>query len=245
MYISYKANTNTIKQMSNNPIPYHNVVRHCLVAVSHHNSHFDLSKDIICIIHDVISPIPDLISHFRVTSSSDGALHRTRLYCYSLDQSRVVRPLATEKNYHVFYQMMAGLSQEERAALDLKGYSLSDLSYLNRGNTRTDETEEVERFNWKVNLVILGIPCMDVLKVMTAILLLGKIKFLESGAGLELDMNSKGELQTGAGGWPHRSVARSAAAGPYLPQPQCEEPADQVYILSESHEKICMTPLNL
>ena len=95
---------------------------------------------------------------------------------------------------------MAGLSQEERAVLGLKGYGLSDLSYLNRGDTRTDETEDVERFNtWKANLVILGIPCMDVLKVMAAILLLGNIKFLESGAGLELDMNSKEELQTVAG----------------------------------------------
>ena len=131
---------------------------------------------------------------------SEGALYRTRLYCYSLDQSRVVRPLPTEKNYHIFYQMMAGLSHEERAALSLGGYSLTDLRYLNRGDTRTDEAEERERFNtWKANLVILGIPCMDVLKVMAAILLLGNIKFLESGAGLELDMNGKDELKAVSG----------------------------------------------
>ena len=36
---------------------------------------------------------------------SEGAVYRTRLYCYSLDQSRVVRPLPTEKNYHIFYQV--------------------------------------------------------------------------------------------------------------------------------------------
>lgn len=46
-----------------------------------------------------------LQGHFIEVQVSDGALYRTRLYCYSLDQSRVVRPLPTEKNYHIFYQV--------------------------------------------------------------------------------------------------------------------------------------------
>ena len=127
---------------------------------------------------------------------SDGALYRTKLYCYSLDQSRVVRAPATEKNYHIFYQMMAGLSGEERSLLGLSGYSLTDLRYLSTGDTRTDDEADIERFNtWKANLGILGIPFMDVLKVFAAILLLGNINFLE-GNGLELDMSGKEELKS-------------------------------------------------
>ena len=127
---------------------------------------------------------------------SDGALYRTRLYCYSLDQSRVVRPLPTEKNYHIFYQMMAGLSMDEQKQLGLDGYTVMELRYLNRGDARTDEAQEIERFNtWKANLVVLGIPFMDVVKVMAAILLLGNVEFVE-GNGLEVDMIGKEELKS-------------------------------------------------
>lgn len=45
---------------------------------------------------------------------TDGALYRTKIHCYFLDQTRVIRPLSDEKNYHIFYQMLAGLSHEER-----------------------------------------------------------------------------------------------------------------------------------
>ena len=41
----------------------------------------------------------------------DGALYRTKIHCYFLDQNRVVKPLPMEKNYHIFYQMLAGTVQ--------------------------------------------------------------------------------------------------------------------------------------
>lgn len=58
---------------------------------------------------------------------TDGALYRTKIHCYFLDQTRVVRPPPGERNYHVFYQMLAGLSPEERTQLHLDGYSAQDL----------------------------------------------------------------------------------------------------------------------
>lgn len=45
---------------------------------------------------------------------TDGALYRTKIHCYFLDQTRVIRPPSYEKNYHIFYQMLAGLTAEER-----------------------------------------------------------------------------------------------------------------------------------
>ena len=45
---------------------------------------------------------------------TDGALYRTKIHCYFLDQTRVVAPLAGEKNYHIFYQLLAGLAPDER-----------------------------------------------------------------------------------------------------------------------------------
>lgn len=52
--------------------------------------------------------------HFIEVQVTDGALYRTKIHCYFLDQTRVVRSLPEEKNYHIFYQMLAGLTQEER-----------------------------------------------------------------------------------------------------------------------------------
>ena len=60
------------------------------------------------------------------------------------------------------------------------------LRYLNCGDTRTDEVEDAARFEvWKGTLGILGIPYMDVLRVLATILLLGNVEFVE-GEGLEV-----------------------------------------------------------
>lgn len=67
---------------------------------------------------------------------TDGALYRTKIHCYFLDQTRVIRPLPNEKNYHIFYQMLSGLSDEERTRLCLTDYQAKDLNYLQIGDTR-------------------------------------------------------------------------------------------------------------
>ena len=129
---------------------------------------------------------------------SDGALYRTKIHCYFLDQSRVVHPLPTEKNYHIFYQMMISLSPEDRTQLAIDGYSVRDLRYLNQGDVRLDETQEMERFQeWKMNLAVLGIPFIDVVRVLASILLLGNVEFVE-GNGLEVDVIGKEELKSAA-----------------------------------------------
>ena len=48
----------------------------------------------------------------------------------------MVKPPPTEKSYHIFYQMMAGLSVDERAQLGLEGYTVRDLMYLNLGKDK-------------------------------------------------------------------------------------------------------------
>ena len=58
--------------------------------------------------------------HFIEVQVSGGALYRTKIHCYFLDQSRVIRLHPTEKNYHIFYQLMAGLNPSERRQLGLQ-----------------------------------------------------------------------------------------------------------------------------
>lgn len=92
----------------------------------------------------------DCQGHFIEVQVTDGALYRTKIHCYFLDQTRVIRPLPDEKNYHIFYQMLAGLSHDERVRLNLEGYNLKNLRYLQHGDTRQDEAEDAVRFQaWK------------------------------------------------------------------------------------------------
>ncbi|KAL1417428.1 hypothetical protein MTO96_006171 [Rhipicephalus appendiculatus] len=121
------------------------------------------------------------IGHFIEVQVTDGALYRTKIHCYFLDQTRVVRPLPNEKNYHIFYQMLAGLNPEERGKLHLDGYSVQNLRYLNRGDVGQNEAQDATRFEaWKTCLSVLGIPFLDVVRVLAAVLLLGNVQFTDS-----------------------------------------------------------------
>ncbi|XP_071057490.1 myosin-VIIa isoform X2 [Onthophagus taurus] len=139
------------------------------------------------------------IGQFIEVQVTDGALYRTKIHCYFLDQTRVIRPLPAEKNYHIFYQMLAGLSSEERSKLNLEGYSPSNLRYLQYGDIRQDVTEDASRFQaWKTCLGVLGIPFIDVVRVLAAVLLLGNVHFVDN-KGIDVDVKGEVELNAVAG----------------------------------------------
>ncbi|CAH1961921.1 unnamed protein product [Acanthoscelides obtectus] len=132
------------------------------------------------------------IGQFIEVQVTDGALYRTKIHCYFLDQTRVIKPLPGEKNYHIFYQMLAGLSNEERAKLNLEGHKPSTLRYLQYGDTRQNVVEDSN------SLGILGIPFLDVVRVLAAVLLLGNVQFTD-GKGLEVEVKGEAELNAVAG----------------------------------------------
>uniref|UniRef100_A0A1A9WFZ4 Myosin motor domain-containing protein n=1 Tax=Glossina brevipalpis TaxID=37001 RepID=A0A1A9WFZ4_9MUSC len=136
------------------------------------------------------------IGQFIEVQVTDGALYRTKIHCYFLDQTRVIRPLHKEKNYHIFYQMLAGLNREERIKLNLEGYAPSNLRYLQYGDVNQNEQDDALRFQaWKTCLGILGIPFLDVVRVLAAVLLLGNVQFVD---GQSLEVNVKGESELNA-----------------------------------------------
>lgn len=128
---------------------------------------------------------------------SDGLISRTKIQCYLLDSTRVVCPPVKERNYHIFYQLLYGITQEERVKLHLQGYSVHSLLYLSGSPIPYNEDEEdfrdkFERFRGA--LATLGIPFVDVLRILVAILLLGNVEFVD-GEGLELDVKGNNEIK--------------------------------------------------
>lgn len=87
--------------------------------------------------------------------------------------------------------MLAGLNREERIKLYLEGYSPSNLRYLQDGDINQDENEDNIRFQaWKTCLGILGIPFLDVVRVLAAVLLLGNVQFVDGQVNLYKDFYS-------------------------------------------------------
>ncbi|XP_041362626.1 unconventional myosin-IXb-like isoform X2 [Gigantopelta aegis] len=127
--------------------------------------------------------------------TSDCVIYRTKIHCLYVDQGRVSNVPRGEKNYHIFYQMLAGLTNDEKVKFHLRGYSIHNLRYLSCGVLQTNETEDKLRFEaWKKSLSTMGIPVSDVLRVLSAVLLLGNVEFVE-GAGLELEVVGNNEIK--------------------------------------------------
>ncbi|XP_030840933.1 unconventional myosin-X [Strongylocentrotus purpuratus] len=135
------------------------------------------------------------LGHHVEVHFAGNTITRTKFQCHWFDQSRVVDTPVGERNFHVFYQVLAGLSHEERAKLHLHGYGVHNLAYLKQRTSPENEGVEKERFHTlKVALSTLGIEFLDVMRILAAILLLGNVHFVDDG-GYELDIKGSNEIK--------------------------------------------------
>ena len=63
---------------------------------------------------------------------------------YLLEKSRVITQAAEERNYHIFYQLFAGLSAAEKATLQLA--TPEEYAYLKQGLVHVSAIDDAERF---------------------------------------------------------------------------------------------------
>ncbi|CAK7267929.1 Myosin type-2 heavy chain 1 [Sporothrix epigloea] len=104
-----------------------------------------------------------------------GAKIRT----YLLERSRLVFQPLKERNYHIFYQLVAGISDEQRKELDI--LSVDQFEYLNQGNTPTIDgvDDKAEFLATKTSLKTIGIDEAeqdDIFKLLAGLLHLGNVK---------------------------------------------------------------------
>ncbi|KAK3378172.1 putative myosin MYO2 [Podospora didyma] len=104
-----------------------------------------------------------------------GAKIRT----YLLERSRLVFQPLKERNYHIFYQLVAGVSDKERQELNI--LRVEQFEYLNQGNTPTiDGVDDKAEFNaTKQSLKTIGVSeseQTETFRLLAGLLHLGNVK---------------------------------------------------------------------
>lgn len=115
-----------------------------------------------------------------------------RVRTYLLERSRLVFQPASERNYHIFYQLLAGMGEDDKAALGLT--VADDYKYTNQGgSSELKGVEDAEEFRvTKEALSLIGIDETQqqaIYRILAGLLHLGNIEIAatRNDAHLSLD----------------------------------------------------------
>ncbi|XP_078052595.1 unconventional myosin-IXb isoform X2 [Augochlora pura] len=116
----------------------------------------------------------------QVNYKENGMVHGAVVQKYLLEKSRIVSQGRNERNYHVFYYLLAGASEQEKQLLHLEN---SDrYNYLNKsgcyGLENIDERHEFSRLKQSMEMVgFTPEKQRRLFAVLSAVLLLGNVEF--------------------------------------------------------------------
>ncbi|XP_010119149.1 PREDICTED: unconventional myosin-If-like, partial [Chlamydotis macqueenii] len=122
--------------------------------------------------------------YFEIQFSRGGEPDGGKISNFLLEKSRVVSQNECERNFHIFYQLIEGASQEQQQNLGIM--SLDYYYYLNQTDTyQVEGTDDRSDFHETMNaMMVIGIRGEDqqlVLQIVAGILHLGNISFREEG----------------------------------------------------------------
>ncbi|KAJ0182072.1 hypothetical protein K1T71_002794 [Dendrolimus kikuchii] len=112
--------------------------------------------------------------------NNSGVIEGAKIEQYLLEKSRIVSQGPEERNYHVFYCLLAGLSKEEKKKLELG--EPSEYRYLSAGGSftcegRDDAAEFADIRSAMKVLLFTESEIWDILKLLAAVLHCGNIKY--------------------------------------------------------------------
>lgn len=135
------------------------------------------------------SPCSETQILFDSTHTIIGARMRT----YLLERSRLVHQAETERNYHIFYQLLAGAPASDAASLGLNK-SISEFKYLSNGGADAvtikgvDDKKEFEATQKALSTV--GITTerqWQIFSILAALLHLGNVEITQTRSDAVLD----------------------------------------------------------
>ncbi|XP_075759078.1 unconventional myosin-IXb isoform X2 [Pelodiscus sinensis] len=122
----------------------------------------------------------------QVNYLENGIVRGAVVEKYLLEKSRLVSQEKDERNYHVFYYLLLGVSEEERKEFHLK--QPEDYFYLNQHNLKIEDGEELrhdfERLKQAMEMVgFLPATKKQIFSVLSAILYLGNVTYKRRATG--------------------------------------------------------------
>ncbi|ETN74934.1 hypothetical protein NECAME_12604 [Necator americanus] len=114
--------------------------------------------------------------HFNTVGSIEGA----RIEKYLLEKSRIVSQSQGERNYHIFYCLLAGLSAEEKKHLELT--RASDFFYLTQGKSLEadgrDDAADLAEIRSAMRVLLFKEPEIGaIFQLLAALLHVGNVKY--------------------------------------------------------------------
>ncbi|XP_036619426.1 unconventional myosin-IXb isoform X7 [Trichosurus vulpecula] len=122
----------------------------------------------------------------QVNYLENGIVRGAVVEKYLLEKSRLVSQEKDERNYHVFYYLLLGVSEEERKEFKLK--QPEDYFYLNQHNLKIEDGEDLkhdfERLKQAMEMVgFLPATKKQIFSVLSAILYLGNVTYKKRATG--------------------------------------------------------------
>lgn len=117
--------------------------------------------------------------YLEILFDNETSIIGARIRTYLLERSRLVFQPKTERNYHIFYQLLAGMDPKDKELLGLT--SAEDYKYTNQGGfVKIDGVDDAKEFNdTKEALLLIGVSeteQMEVYKILAALLHIGNIE---------------------------------------------------------------------
>nr|XP_061795835.1 unconventional myosin-VIIa-like [Nerophis lumbriciformis] len=118
--------------------------------------------------------------YLEIFFNEAGTIEGARVEQYLLEKSRVCHQAKEERNYHIFYCMLAGITEEERKHLHLQ--DAKDYLFLTKGDCNTcegrDDAEDFRRIRSAMKILTFSDQqCYEIFKLLAALLHLGNVSF--------------------------------------------------------------------
>ncbi|XP_034556960.1 unconventional myosin-VIIa [Notolabrus celidotus] len=118
--------------------------------------------------------------YIDINFTKGGAIEGARVEQYLLEKSRVCRQAPEERNYHIFYYMLMGMTADQKKILSLG--SAAEYNYLTMGNCTScegrDDVKEYAHFRSALKILMFTEnDSWEISKLLAAILHLGNVKF--------------------------------------------------------------------
>eukprot|EP01125_Pyxidicula_operculata_P000059 TRINITY_DN1008_c0_g1_i1.p1 TRINITY_DN1008_c0_g1~~TRINITY_DN1008_c0_g1_i1.p1 ORF type:complete len:1521 (-),score=561.84 TRINITY_DN1008_c0_g1_i1:153-4715(-) len=111
---------------------------------------------------------------------SGGKISGAQIENYLLEKTRVVYQAPTERNFHIFYQIIAGTTPEQKEKYMIRP-NISDYHYLTNGDIRVEGIDDKVWWQYtEKSFKVLGFSDQEIdelMQVLSGILLLGNVEF--------------------------------------------------------------------